>query len=58
MGELANYMRDVLDTSMERFEALCHRLVDYDGNLDLQLEAWLIAIGRQNEIEQWRASIL
>ena len=58
VGELANYMRDVLDTSMERFEALCHRLVDYDGNLDLQLEAWLIAIGRQNEIEQWRASIL
>ena len=57
VGELANYMRRVLDESLERFEALCHNLVDYDGNLDLQLETWLIAIGKQKEIEEWRASL-
>ncbi len=56
-GELANYMRSVLDESFERFESLCHKLVDYDGNLDFQLETWLIAIGKQKEIDEWRASM-
>lgn len=57
VGELANYMRSVLDESFERFESLCHKLVDYDGNLDFQLETWLIAIGKQKEIDKWRASM-
>ncbi len=57
VGELANYMRSVLDESLERFESLCHKLVDYDGNLDFQLETWLIAIGKQKEIEKWRDSM-
>ena len=54
VGELAEYMRTQLDLSFEAFENLCHRLVDYDGNLDLQLESWLVAIGKQKEIEKWR----
>lgn len=57
VGELANYMRGVLDESFDRFESLCHKLVDYDGNLDFQLETWLIAIGKQKEIDKWRASL-
>lgn len=57
VGELANYMRSVLAESFDKFESLCHRLVDYDGNLDFQLETWLMAIGKQNEIEKWRASM-
>ena len=57
VGELANYMRSVLAESFDKFEALCHRLVDYDGNLDFQLETWLMAIGKQKEIEKWRASM-
>lgn len=57
VGELAGYMRSVLDESYDRFESLCHRLIDYDGNLDFQLETWLIAIGKQNEIDKWRASM-
>ena len=57
VGELANYMRSVLDESFDRFESLCHKLVDYDGNLDFQLETWLIAIGKQKEIDKWRASM-
>lgn len=54
VGELAGYMRELLDESLENFERLCHRLVDYDGNLDVQLEAWLIAIGKQEELDRWR----
>lgn len=57
VGELAGYMRSVLDESYDRFEALCHRLIDYDGNLDFQLETWLIAIGKQNELDKWRESL-
>lgn len=57
VGELASYMRSVLDESFDKFESLCHRLVDYDGNLDFQLETWLMAIGKQNEIDKWRASM-
>jgi len=57
IGELAGYMRIVLNESYDRFESLCHRLIDYDGNLDFQLETWLIAIGKQNEFDKWRASM-
>ena len=57
VGELANYMRSVLAESFDKFESLCHRLVDYDGNLNFQLETWLMAIGKQDEIEKWRASM-
>lgn len=57
VGELASYMRSVLNDSFDRFESLCHRLVDYDGNLDFQLETWLMAIGKQKEIEKWRSSM-
>lgn len=57
VGELVGYMRTVLEESYDRFESLCHRLVDYDGNLDFQLETWLMAIGKQKEIEAWRASM-
>ena len=57
VGELAEYMRNVLNESYERFESLCHRLVDYDGNLDFQLETWLVALGKQKELDQWRESM-
>ena len=57
VGELAAYMRSALDESFAGFKSLCHRLVDYDGNPDPQLEAWLLAIGKQRELEDWRASM-
>lgn len=57
VGELAAYMRSMLEESFDRFESLCHRLIDYDGNLDFQLETWLMAIGKQKELEEWRASM-
>jgi len=57
VGELASYMRSVLDESFDSFESLCHKLVGYDGQLDFQLETWLMAIGKQKELEKWRASI-
>ena len=54
VGELAGYMRNQLELSFDAFERLCHKLVDYDGNLDTQLEMWLITIGKKKELENWR----
>ena len=57
VGELADDMRGVLKKSYPDFEALCHRLVDEDGSLDPQLESWLIALGKTNELDQWRGAL-
>ena len=55
--ELAEYMRRLLDTSLMDFKGLCHRLVDYDGELDGKFEAWLIQLGKEKELAAWRVSI-
>jgi hypothetical protein len=57
VGEFADYMRKLLDKSFDEFNALCHTLVDYKGNLNTQLEAWLTAIGKGREIGKWREAL-
>lgn len=57
IGELTTYMKGLLDNSYETFQAFCHKLVDFDDNLDVQLECWLITLGKRNELEQWRNSL-
>jgi serine/threonine protein kinase len=57
VGELADYMKELLDESYEKFETLCHKLIDYDDNLDVQLESWLLALGKKKEIEVWREGL-
>lgn len=57
VSELAAYMKELLDSSYEEFEDFCHSMIDYDDTLDVQLEAWLIALGKHNELESWRKSL-
>ena len=38
--ELADYMKELLEESCDKFEGFCHNLIDYDNNLDVQLESW------------------
>ncbi|MDR1796558.1 MAG: protein kinase [Clostridiales Family XIII bacterium] len=54
VGEFAAFMREELGKSLGRFEGHCHDLVSYYGDLDVQLEAWLIAIGKQKELDEWK----
>ena len=54
VGELAAHIRHLLDDSVDLMKRFCHRLVDYNGNLDTQLESWLIALGKNAELGQWR----
>jgi hypothetical protein len=55
VGEFAGYMRECFEESVEAFERACRKLIDYNGNLDIQLETWLISIGKKKELDNWRA---
>ena len=55
--ELSAYMKGLLDSSYEEFEAFCHKLIDYDDTLDVQFESWLIALGKRKELNEWRKAL-
>lgn len=57
VGEFADYMKELLDDSYEKFESACHNLIDYDDNLDVQFESWLLALGKKKELKAWRDAI-
>lgn len=57
VSELAVYMKGLLDSSYEEFENFCHSLIGYDDTLDVQFEAWLIALGKRNELNAWREQL-
>ncbi|MDE7353663.1 MAG: protein kinase [Acetatifactor sp.] len=54
VDELAAYMKELLDSSYEEFESFCHKMISSKDILDVQLEAWLIALGKRSELETWR----
>lgn len=58
VAELAVYMKKLLDSSYEEFEDFCHKMIDYDDTLDVQLESWLIALGKRNELNIWREGLI
>ena len=53
IGELSLHLQDLLDHSVDAFRRFCHLMVDYRGNLDSQMEAWLIAQGKHAELAHW-----
>lgn len=57
VSELTAYMKELIDSSYEEFEDLCHSLIDYDDTLDVQLEAWLIALGKRKKLDAWYYSL-
>ena len=57
VAELSAYMKGLLDSSYEEFEDFCHKLIDYDDTLDVQFEAWLIALGKRKELNEWRKAL-
>lgn len=58
VGELASYMKDLLNKSYEEFEGFCHKLIDNEDNLDIRLESWLIAIGKRKELDKWKETLV
>jgi hypothetical protein len=57
VSELTAHMKELLDSSYEEFEDFCHSMIDYDDTLDVQFEAWLIALGKRKELETWRKGL-
>lgn len=57
VSEFTAHMKGLLDSSYEEFEDFCHSMIDYDDTLDVQLEAWLIALGKRKELDAWRHSL-
>ncbi len=57
VSELTAHMKGLLDSSYEEFEDFCHSMIDYDDTLDVQLEAWLIALGKRKELDAWQQGL-
>ena len=55
--ELVQYMRELLDSSYLKFKEFCHNLIDYDDTLNIQFEAWLIAMGKRKELDEWKKEL-
>ena len=57
VDELAAYMKELFDLSYDEFENFCHKMIAGNDTLDVQLEAWLIALGKRKELESWRRQL-
>lgn len=53
--DLSAYMEQLLQSSLEELRAFCHSLIQFDDTLDPQLEAWLIVLGKREELQRWRS---
>ena len=60
IDELTGYMKALLGENnehLEQFKAFCHLLMDHYDNLIPPLESWLIAIGKRQELENWKQAM-
>lgn len=55
--QLAAWLESRVKRSTAAFTRACHRLLDADHLLDPQLEAWLIALGRRQDVQKWQAEM-
>lgn len=55
--ELAEHMNSLLDESIEAFENFSYKLIDNNNKLNEEFEAWLIALGKRNELENWKQNL-
>lgn len=55
---LAERMNTLLTSSFDKFDVFCKNIIGVDNSLDPQFEAWLIAQGKSNEIEQWKKTLV
>ena len=57
MEQLSAWLESRAKRSTAAFTRACHRLLDADHLLDPQLEAWLIALGRRQDVAKWQAEM-
>ena len=54
VSQLVSYMTLILNDSYELFEKFCGMLINSDNELDTQFEAWLMSLGKGEELDTWR----
>lgn len=54
---LIAYLQELLQNSYANFENYCMELIDEDGNLDVQLETWLLSLGKHDQISVWKSKL-
>lgn len=57
IGELTEYMRELQSDSFEKLQPFCHKLVEREGVLDPQFEAWLLMLGKKPELDAWKGNV-
>lgn len=57
ISQLTEFMQSLLTASYEEFERFCNALIDDEDALNPQFEAWLIAIGKSEELKRWRSGV-
>lgn len=56
-SELAEYAEALCGSSYDEFEEFCKALIDDDGVMCPQFEAWLTVVGKKDELVAWQQSI-
>lgn len=56
--ELKSYMKHLIDLSYDEFKNFCNKMIDCNYVLDVQLESWLVALGKRKELELWRKQLI
>ena len=56
VDELVQTLHGLLSSSESEFEGLCDQIIDRTGTLSEQFEAWLITLGKHEELQKWRMS--
>ena len=55
--ELAEHMNNLLGDSAATFEEFCYKLIDNKNALNEEFEAWLISLGKRNELNNWKQKL-
>lgn len=58
IDDVAIYLDELIHLSFTDFNTFCRSLMNERGELDPQFESWLIALGKQGEIENWRKGLM
>lgn len=56
VDEIVKALHQQLRVSENEFQAFCDQLIDSTGALAEQFEAWLITLGKHEELQKWRMS--
>ncbi len=57
IDKLTEFMNELAKSSYSELKEFCYDLMNGDGELEAQFESWLICLGKQAEISEWKKSL-